>query len=107
MFFLLWRLKKQEKHFKNNVFLTLDAGKHFLKMIFLFFQHPKLEKPYFLNAFPAFYALRCLRPYPQGRPSGRLVGVQALRKHKKQEKHLKNKVFLALEGEKARKAFKK
>ena len=76
-------------------------------MIFLFFQHPKLEKPYFLNAFRAFYALRCLRPYPQGRPSGRLVGVQALRKHKKQEKHLNNNVFLALEAEKTVKTFTK
>jgi len=74
-------------------------------MLFLLFQHPKLEKPYFLNAFPAFSALRCLRPYPQGRPSGRLVGVQAFRKHKKTGKHFKNNDFLALEVEKARTTF--
>jgi hypothetical protein len=73
----------------------------------LLFHSPKQEKHYFLNAFPAFYAFWGLARPPAALmdvPGGRAASTS---EHKKQEKHLKNKVFLALDAEKARKAFKK
>jgi hypothetical protein len=40
-------------------------------------------------------------------PGGRAASTSEHKKQEKQEKHLKNNVFLALDAEKARKAFKK